>query len=84
MMLPTPRNLAYRAIDSEREYQKKWGEKPHEVSSFILYMEHHLALARAIASSTSPESAALDEIRKVTALGVACMEQHGAPLRVLS
>jgi hypothetical protein len=79
----TARDAAKHAIDTEREYQKKWGEKPHEVAAFILYMEHHLEKARALASSMSPETPALEEIRKVTALGVACMEQHGAPPRVL-
>ena len=50
-------------------------------------MEHHLETARTIIStSNSPASAecCLAEIRKVTALGVRAMEQHGAPGRETS
>ena len=80
----------YTAIDSERAYQeKKFGPAQEENSSigdFILFMEHHLANARAAATTLDgrkPESrkAMLNFVRKVTALGVACMEVHGAPQR---
>ena len=81
----TPRGEVYAALNAERAYQqRKWGESPNQVSAFILYMEHNLAEARKLASTTSEETnkkAILDCVRKVTALGVACMEQHGAPKR---
>lgn len=79
----TTRTEVYEAIDSERDYQDaKWGvSRQHEIASFLLYMSHHLHLAIAIASTTSDETKALDEIRKVTTLGVVAMEQHGAPHR---
>jgi hypothetical protein len=87
----TERTDVYVAIDSERDYQRRrWGED-HEtaVNSFILYMEHHLQRAREIATTCkngnnfdgAPGESSLDAIRKVTALGVACMEQNGAPRR---
>lgn len=83
---------AIEAISRERKYQDAvWGEAAsegkHEVGAFVLFMEHHLQQARAaISTGASPgaDQAALAEILKVAALGVCCMEQHGAPLRDLS
>ena len=88
------RKEVYEAIDGEREYQGAvWNAKTtssegqHETAAFILYMEEYLTRARKL-SSTLAEGAtdengeeALDFVRKVTALGVACMEQNGAPTR---
>ncbi len=89
-MTLTPRTEVYDAIDSERAYQdSRWNGDTtescgkHTATEFILYMEHYLAKARALASTTvegDPE--VLDAVRKVTALGVACMEGNGAPRRV--
>jgi len=78
----------YAAIDSEREYQGKWGDRTHTVTEYILYMEHYLAEARKRASTLDLEipihhDNVMDFIRKVTALGVVCMEDNGAPLREL-
>lgn len=64
----------------------------HEVAAFLTYMREYLNRADFLASTVAgdgkagPGSAfegesALDMIRKVTALGVACMEQNGAPKR---
>lgn len=81
------RRDVYLALDSEREYQhKKWGSETHTVTEYLLYMEHSLFLARAMASSLSMSDEAnkrkvLDCVRKVTALGVVCMEDEGAPRR---
>jgi hypothetical protein len=76
------RKEVFAAIETERLYQiRKWGIRSHEVSAYILFIEHHLQKARAIASTMRHERAALDELRKVTTLGVACMEEHGAPSR---
>ena len=83
------REEVYRAIDGERDYQAtRWNadttpsEGKHTPSEFLLYMEHYLMKCRELASTT-PEgnTEVLDFIRKVTALGVACMEQNGAPQR---
>ncbi len=66
----------------------------HETGAFILFMEHYLKEARRLESTLEnggngrriddgiigPEGS-LDFVRKVTALGVACMEQNGAPER---
>lgn len=69
------------AIAKEREFQdKKWGaieEHPHEVGSWILIMEQLLNDARQAYMSERGDHGALDELRKVVSVGVACMEQHG-------
>jgi len=86
------RQEVYAAIDSERDYQaSRWnpsttvtGGVHDHVSTWILYMEDYLAEAKHILSRTAEQDAvpqALHIIRKVTALGVACMEQLGAPKR---
>ncbi len=79
----------YRALDTERDYQsEKWDGRYNQPAGYCLYMENYLEEARHIASRTDMSSPAamqafLDVMRKVTALGVACMEQHGAPERFI-
>lgn len=87
----TPRSDVYAALDSERDYQdSRWNaetttsEGKHSLEEWIVYMENYLAEAKQILSRLSTQIAhpqALGIIRKVTAMGVACMEQHGAPQR---
>ncbi len=84
----TSREEVYAAIDSERDYQAKWDSAEsggkHEVAAWILYMEHYLQQARELESTAAAEDVrekVLSKIRCVAALGVACMEQHGAPKR---
>lgn len=80
------RSEVYKVIDTERDYQEqRWIEseiQDHEIASFILYMEHHLYEARKTASTQSPETEALQHLRKVVALGVKCFEVHGVPERI--
>ena len=45
-------------------------------------MQYHMARAIAEASTKEGDADALEQVRKITALGVACMEQNGAPLRM--
>ena len=85
----TSRADVYAAFDSERNYQdmrkrRDQGQDFHSVEDFILFTEHYLELARTTASTTwGPDAKpkTLDVLRKVGALVVACMEQHGAPQR---
>lgn len=71
----------YAAVDSERDYQdRKWGaidQHPHEVGGWILLMENALRQAKEAWSGSPNDNAALEEVRKVIGLGVACAEQHG-------
>lgn len=68
-------------IDSEREYQKrKWGDPPHTVTEWILILDKLNADVKQ-AWFTEGDAAALKEIRQLTAVGVACMEQHPTATR---
>jgi hypothetical protein len=79
----------YAAIDSERDYQdmrkhRDSGAETHSPEEFLLYMQDYLTEAvHAAARLWGPEAKPkiMEIVRKVTALGVACMEQHGAPKR---
>lgn len=81
------REEVYKLIEDERVYQdSKWPEGRPEsdaetpVSSWIIYMKHHLDLAEA-AIYHLDKSLALENIRKLAALGVACMEYNDTPAR---
>ncbi len=88
----TARSEVYKALDSERDYQDhRWAgyaglDGKHEsatdrtLDEFILYMEEYLRKARE-ASVSGDEAESLNAVRKVTALGVGCMERLGAPQR---
>jgi hypothetical protein len=56
-------------------------ERYHEVGAWISFMESYLAKARDVNSTSDDLTEALLGIRKVVALGVACLEQHGCPDR---
>lgn len=87
------REEVYEAVDGERAYQTKWdtaeSQGLHETGAFILFMEEYLSEARRLESTRESGNnkpgdegeGSLDFVRKVTALGVACMEQNGAPKR---
>lgn len=85
----TARYDVYAAVDGERQYQndQKGNSKRHEgqppmtPGEYILCMEKCLADARDTWYRPDGGNACLDHVRKVTALGVAAMELHGAPRR---
>jgi len=85
------REEVYKIIDNERNYQdRKWGGKSNDeglgINDFILYMQHYLAKAieESVESTDSEvEEKCLEELRKVVALGIACMEVHGVPERFI-
>lgn len=95
-MAKTTRTDVYAAIDSEREYQdSRWGatlsgNRPpaigttggdRSVDEFSLYIVGYADdLLREGAHFANTETK-LNIIRKIAGLSVACMEQHGAPLR---
>lgn len=74
------------AVVGERSHQdRKWGsihQHPHEVGGYLTIMRKLMADAEASWSSSRGDVGALDELRKVVAVGVACMEQHGVPSRI--
>lgn len=92
-----PRPEVYKVIDGERDYQDagRGNAKRHEGAiangvirpmtpgEYLLCMEQCLSDARAAWYKPNGGVACLDPLRKVVALGVACMEHHGALRRVL-
>lgn len=85
------REEVYAAIDSERNYQDAakgnaaGPRDPHSLGSIIVFMETYLGKVKSAYSGPWPDGVppeqALQELRKVVALGVYGMELHGAPQR---
>lgn len=91
---PLAREVAYDAIDGEREYQdarlgnsrREGTDDNRDLGSLILLMDAYLHKVKTAYAGPHPEGkfAALDQIRKVTALGILAMEKHGAMMRILT
>lgn len=83
--MPT-RNDVYVSLDTEREYQiKRWGvetQASQPVASYLTFIQHYMNEATREITKNPDNRFVMETIRKITALGVACMEQHGAPQRV--
>lgn len=90
--MKTSRVEVYVAIDGERRYQdERWkddfvsgGVHQHSVTEWLVYIQDYTLEAMKIVSRESDPQAsekALHIIRKIAAMGVAAMEQLGAPLR---
>jgi hypothetical protein len=89
--LVTSRDNVYKAIDSEREFQDSFYipemryYQTHTLGEFVLMLNQYAAQAmekwthHADKSDGFPTS--LHEVRKIAAIAVRCMEQHGAPVR---
>lgn len=83
------RREVFDVIDAERVYQERGlgnslTDQPDKgVGEWVLLMEEAVSLARAEFYKPHPpgRDGALHMIRKVAALAVRCMEQHGAPPR---
>jgi hypothetical protein len=86
------REDVYKLIDGEREYQNiRWindhsisGTHIHTPEEWIVYMEDYLDEAKHILSRIEGPGCykdAMGIIRKVTAMGVAAMEQNDTPPR---
>jgi len=88
MVKMASREEVYKALDTERDYQDaRWNEDTtssrglHSVTEWLVYMQDYLDEAKHTVSRASDEeigTKALEIIRKITAMGVACMEQNGA------
>ncbi len=86
------RTEVYEALDSERDYQENLAKqagtpagevRPHSLEEFAYYIERYMRVLNEELSTVwtpdrKPTKAALNTLRKITALGVAAMEQHGA------
>jgi len=70
------------SVFGERDYQdKKWPCSHHSVAEWLLIIEKLCQDARRAWVTGHGDNSALHEIRQITATGLACMEQCGAPLR---
>lgn len=87
----TRRPEVYEALDSERAYQdSRWNEKTtlsggrHSLEEWLVYLQDYLTEAVHLASRLPQQEAqpkVLANVRKIGAMCVAAMEQHGAPKR---
>lgn len=75
------RQEVFALVDQEREHQdNKWGtvrQHPHEVGGWLTIMRVYLQRAEAGWLGDLSDGESLAEVRKVAALAVACLEQHG-------
>lgn len=76
---------AIAVIVGERQYQyRKWGDNPHSLLEFLVYIKNYTEEA-IHAESRLPDAQANElsrhTLRKVAALAVAAMQQHGVRQR---
>lgn len=77
------RQDVHRLLDAERDYQKaKWGDRQHSVPAWLLVLRQELNEAMEAWATTGDDAAAMDEVRQVAAVAIACLEQHGACVQV--
>jgi len=86
------KNEVYKRVDGELEYQElKWVVRREEngtpdeskpPAEWINYMEYHISQAKNGVYMLNDKEA-LEQIRKVVALGVRCLTIHGCPERVI-
>lgn len=76
--MSSTRQEVYKAIDGERDYQdRKWGtleQHPHHVAEWVGIVGYYCAKAMGAHLSNDEK---LHELRKVAAVAVAALEQHG-------
>ena len=87
------REAAYVAIDTERAYhQSRWATgdlgatvadaDTRSIDEWSLYLQRYtMELVLKAANNPSERTEKLATMRKIAAMCVACMEQHGAPQR---
>ena len=87
-MLKKGEAAAFEAVKSERAYQNALGndrvetqEKPLSVGEELVILDTYLRRAQDAYTSNPGCEPALNEVRKVAAIAMRCMENHGAPLR---
>lgn len=86
LMKTLSRESVYQLIDGERDYQdnlppSRSTHAPVDVGGYLSLMQHYLNEAHKEWAMNPGDTKALDVVRKITALGVHCMEDHGAPAR---
>ena len=82
------RDYVYNVVDGECDYQvKKWGERSNaSITEFLAFTLDYVMEGLRDATRDQGglgDELALHAVRKIAALGVSCMEQHGALPREL-
>jgi hypothetical protein len=77
-----PRTQVYAAIDGERDYQdslppSRTDGQPRTVGDYLTMLSYYLDQARADWTMNPGNEPALAQIRKIAAISVRCMEEHG-------
>ena len=85
-LLDDPRQTVYEAINSERDYQTltslEWGHNgTPSFEAEILLMEQYVQSIRETWAFSPDNTEPLEEVRKLAAITVRCMENHGCQLR---
>lgn len=87
---PALRAEVFEAISSERDYQNALGpdrraanENQFSVGEWLVMMKVYVDKALVAWTDNPGIDAAMNAIRKVSAIGVAAMEEHGAPHRII-
>jgi len=80
------RDLVYSAIDSERDFQDAFtadkGMNPNKtVGEFLTLIRTYSNKADYTWTGSPGDAGALEEIRKIAAICVSCMEKHGTTIR---
>lgn len=76
----------YKVIDGEREYQNNLGGSrtdgsPKSVGDYIMMLDYYLSHAKEAWVNNPGIKMAMHDVRKIAAIAVRCMEEHGAPPR---
>jgi len=82
------RDLVYAALDSERDFQDAFladkGLNPNKtVGEFLTLIRTYANRADYAWTGSPGDAGALEEIRKIAAICVSCMEKHGTTIRPL-
>lgn len=82
------RGLVYAVINDERQYQDsldvfRTDGASRSVGDYVTMFQYYLAEANKAWTMNPGDRQTLDVIRKLTAIAVHCMEDHGAPERVV-
>lgn len=80
------RDLVYAAIDSERDFQDAFladkGLNPNKtVGEFLTLIRTYSSRADYAWTGSPGDAGALEDIRKIAAICVSCLEKHGATIR---
>lgn len=78
------RSIVFALIENERKYQDGIGCPPVSLEGELLLLGDYIDRARRAYAENfgdETETAARDAVRKIAAIAVRCMENHGAPAR---